>query len=149
RFQRHVLQEAPWLRVRSRIGVGHLDLQMAEIGAPIAFGGSQLLGMRDPIAARPRLVVESDAVHDQWVALPAPDGVSHPARSGVDLQLAAVDVDQAIGEVVVQYRDDGRRLEKTLPATKPLGLGSARPALIIRTRFKVFLLVLPGKIADP
>src|SRR5207253_8893409 len=87
---------------------------------------------------------------NQCVAVPTPDGISHPAWSGVGLQLAAVHEDHAIGEVVVQDRDDGWGLQDPPPGRTPsVGLRPARQTLIGRTRLKVFVLTLTDKIVDP
>src|SRR5262249_27859044 len=94
-------------------------------------------------------VVESVALDDQRVPVPASDRVAHPARSRIGLQLTAVHVDRAIGEVIVQNRDDRRRLEDTLPAAKSLRLGPTRETLIERSPLVVFLLTLEDEIADP
>ena len=71
--QLHLCGEAPGLRERTRIGKGDFHLEVAEVHTPIAFSHAQLLRMREPIAAHPRLVVVSVAVHDERVAFPASD----------------------------------------------------------------------------
>src|SRR5215475_642471 len=104
-------------------------MQVAEIRAPISFGDAQRLRVRLSVAAQPRLVVISRTVDDQGVAVPAPHGVSHPAWPRVGLQLAAVRENHAIGEVVVQNRDGGRRLQDALPVTESVSLRPARETL--------------------
>lgn len=79
-----------------------------------------------PIAAQPCLVVESGTPDDQRVS-PSQRPTEYPsslAQGG--FQFAAVDMDDAIREVVIQNRDNGWRLENALPpqnlsASGPLG----------------------------
>src|SRR4029453_9347231 len=75
--------------------------------------------------------------------------VPHPAGRRVRFQLASVDVDNPMCEVVVQKRDGGRRLNDAPPAAKLLGLWSARPALIHRARLVVLELTLARQIEHP
>src|ERR1041384_2820098 len=98
--------------------------------------------MRLPVAAQPCFVVVSVALDDQRVAVPAADRIPLPARSRIFLELTAVHENHAIGEVVVEDRDGRRRLYDSLPSGGAIGLGSARQALIRRTRFPVFRLTL-------
>ena len=139
--QLHVSREAPGLRVRTRVGEGHLDLQVAEVRAPVSLCHTQRLGMRLAISAQPGLFVVSVTVDDQRVALPTAHRVPHPAWRGVRLQCAAIHVDDAIREVVVQNGDDGWCLEDALPpaavsASGPLGrqLYKGRPLWYSRWR---------------
>src|SRR4029453_3364915 len=74
---------------------------------------------------------------------------SDVARSRVFLQLAAIQVDHAIGERVVQDRDGSWSLDDAVPAPKSLSLGAARQTLIIRTPFEVVLLALTSEVVDP
>src|SRR6185503_6934330 len=117
--------------------------------APVAFCRPQRFRMRDAIAARPCLVVESVAVDDQGVAFPAADRIALKARSRIGLQLTAVRVDQAIGEVIVQNGDDRRCLEDAFPARKSFRLRPARQTLIEGSRLVVLLLTLYDEVADP
>ena len=110
---------------------------------------TQRLRVRLPIAAQPGFVVESDTLHDQRVAVPAPDRVSHPARRGIRLQLAAVHEDQSVSEVVVQDRNGGLRLEDALPSGKFLSLGPTRQTLIGGAHLVVLLQTLADDGADP
>src|SRR5262249_10763083 len=115
-----------------------------------SFGDAQRLRVRLSIAAQPRLVVISRTLDDKGFAVPTPHRVSHPAWPGVGLQLSAVRENHAIGEVVVQDRDGGRRLQDALPGSTPsVGLRPARQTLIGGTRLKVFLPTLTDEIVDP
>src|SRR6185369_1075543 len=109
----------------------------------------QRLRVRHSVTARPRLVIESDAVDDQCVALPASDRISHPVWSRVGLQLTAVHMDHAVGEVFAQNRDDSRCLDDAFPAGKSLRLGAVWQTLIERSSPVIFLLTLDDKVADP
>ena len=102
-----------------------------------------------PIAAQPRFVVESRTLHDQRVAVPAPRRKSHPARCRVGLQLAAIRVNHAIGEIVVQDCDERRRLHDAFPPGSSVSLGTARETLIRRSFLPVFLLTLTHEVVDP
>ena len=91
----------------------HGDFQVAEIRASVALRDAQRFCMG--IAALESCpVVVSVALLNQCVSVPVPYRVSHPARVGFGLQVAAVRVNPTVSEIFVQ--DDDRRggLEKPL-----------------------------------
>src|SRR4030095_1277737 len=68
---------------------------------------------------------------------------------GVGLQLAAIHEDHAVGEIVVQNRDGGWRLEDALPPGKSVSLRAARQTLIRGTRPVVLPQTLLDQLVDP
>src|SRR5581483_8121523 len=112
-------------------------------GASIALRRPQRIGVRDAVAAGPRLVVEPGALDDERVAVPAADRIAHPTVGHLRFELAAIHEDDPIREVVVENRDGSGRLHDAPPAAESLRLGPARQALVVRTRLEIFLLILP------
>ena len=64
---------APGPRLRTLVVDGHLILHRVEVGAREPFDEVHVAGVRQTTADEPELLVETDGIHDQRVALPVPD----------------------------------------------------------------------------
>ena len=62
--------DGPGSRVGRRIGERHLDIEIAEVAAAVAFGHAQRFGVGMAIVIEPGAVIESETLHDQRVAVP-------------------------------------------------------------------------------
>src|SRR5262252_9972148 len=62
----------------------------------------------------PGPIVVPVTLHHQRVSVPAAYRISHPARVGIVLQGAAIRVDHAVSEIIVQYHDHRGTLEESL-----------------------------------
>jgi hypothetical protein len=113
-FRAHVLQCFPLLRPQ-RLDIAHLErfleragvvvsdfhFQMPQVRPSESLRDVQLLGLRNVLGettsgyAEPAEIVEANRVDHQRVAVPVPDGVSHPGRVELLGMLAAVEINQA------------------------------------------------------
>src|SRR5262249_60071761 len=55
-----------------------LQVQVTEVAAPKSFRRPQCVAVRQTAVVHPRLIVESHRVDDEYVAIPATDGVAKP-----------------------------------------------------------------------
>ena len=94
-------------RVRER----HLEIEIAEVAAAVAFGHAQTFGVGMAIMIEPGAVVESEALHYQRVSIPVPDRVPHPIWIGAGFECAAVEEDLAVGEIGVEDEDEPGSLD--------------------------------------
>ena len=139
---------------RTRIDIGDIDDQATELGTTVAFDHAQLLTVDQAFGMQPGLRVVAVAVDDQRSAIPPADGIAHPDRQWIGLELASVEEDLPIGQVAVE---DGKRacaLHDALVTTSATaGTGdiarAAGQALHVRTLLVVVLLVGCHGIADP
>src|SRR5437660_666509 len=121
--------DRPRLCVSRRVGERHLELEIAEVAAAVAFGRAQAFSVRMAIVIEPRAIVESEALHHQRVSIPTPNRISHPTWIGGRFQRAAVEEDLAIREIGIENDDEPGGLDDFhhLRAGDVGGGGVARP----------------------
>ena len=68
--------------VYRRVGERHVEVQIAEVAAPVPFGHAQRLGVGMAIVIQPGTVIEAVTLHHQRVAVPVAHRVTHPTRIG-------------------------------------------------------------------
>ena len=100
------------LVVRLRVVDGDLDIQMPHVATPIFFGQAHCFAVRMPAAVEPRLIVETDALHDQRVAVPSADGKPEPRRIGIGRERPSVGINLSRHSAVelVHHDDQPGRL---------------------------------------
>jgi hypothetical protein len=73
--------DGPRLRVGTRTRERHLDLEVAEVAAAVAFGRAQTFRVWMAIVIEPRAIVEAEAFHDECVASQCP--TEYPIQLGL------------------------------------------------------------------
>src|SRR5215472_15245899 len=96
RYQHLFRLHREWLRVRLEIVDSQLQIHMAEITPSEPLPNPQLLALRVPKRIQPALVVESFRIHDQDIALPMADRITHPGRLRINGKHAAISVYLAV-----------------------------------------------------
>src|SRR5690606_32343784 len=92
---------------RAGILVRDLERHVAVVVPRVTLGDAKLLGVRQPFASEPGLVVVAVAFDDERIAFPTARGIAEPRRhERLGLELAAVHVDLAIRHVRVEDDDD-------------------------------------------
>src|SRR5438046_2342863 len=81
---------------------------MPEIRPPVAFRDAQFFTVRHALAVQPRLVVEANRVHDERVAVPLRNRISHPKRLEILRMAASIQKQLAIAMNVslIQNHDE-------------------------------------------
>src|SRR5690606_18517777 len=99
------------LRVRAGIVERHVDLEMAYVRTPETLRHAQLLRVRMPHPVEPALLRDARRRNDERIAVPAPRGVTHPARQRILDRFAPVHEHLAeVRVLLVQQEDQLRRL---------------------------------------
>ena len=93
-----------------RIVHRHVVVDLLLVDACVALGDVQRVGMKRPGAGQPGLIVEANRVHDQRVAVPAPDRIPHVGRNGIAGMGRVQRDDPEHAHVLVEHHDLGWRL---------------------------------------
>src|SRR5262249_8311137 len=106
------------LRVRDELAVclgivdRHVDLEVANIGAPKPLDHVQMGAVRMAHAIEPAAIPESVTVHNQHIALPPADGIAHPSGVWILREWTVIKKDLAEhGVFLVKDDDEMRRLD--------------------------------------
>src|SRR5207253_2434134 len=113
----------PWRAERTRVVECHADVEVPEIGPPNPLGDMKHLRMRND--ANPALVVVTDGIDDERIAIPLADRMSDPARIRILRMRAAIheDLPEAAG---IFWRL--RITEASSPGSSPAVLNDAPSA---------------------
>jgi len=83
-----------------------IELKIILIHALESLGNVQLIAMRPSRAIEPAFVIEADGVHNQSVAFPMADGITHVTGRDVVGMFAPVSENMAHGMVIFVEQDD-------------------------------------------
>src|SRR6516165_10910513 len=108
----HIFGYGPGFGIGFGIVDGDLKVHVAIVFAVEALDHAQRVGRRAAQLIQPRLAVETAGLDNQGVAVPSADGIAHPRRVQIALELAAIkeDLPPQI-ERFIKDRNEFRRLD--------------------------------------
>src|SRR5262249_49819971 len=93
----------------------------------------------------PSPIVITVALHHQRISLPVAYRISHPDRVGIGLQRAAIRVDHAVSEIIVQYHYQRGTLDEPFHAATRDVVRTVGQALVVRVVDAEVLRALPNQ----
>src|SRR3989442_2190451 len=102
-------RHAPGLRIRFRIVNGDFHIHVTEVMAAETFDGVIGIAMGMPAVIEVRLIVETDRIHDEGVAIPLANRVTQPCGLRLSRKAAAIRENLPVTALVLEKNQRYRR----------------------------------------